>query len=76
MTQRARGKPAMCVVSVDDGPGGVRWAQVSVQLDELSGRPVVTRSRTTSGTFVLARVTEFLQAAGLDMATEVPAGPE
>jgi hypothetical protein len=66
----------MCVVRVDDGPDGVRWAQVSVQFDELTDWSSVTRARTTSGASVLTRVADFLRSAGLDVAADVPAAPD
>jgi hypothetical protein len=57
---------ATCVVTVDDGPGGVRWALVAVNLDPASDPLAVTRSRLRSPTEVLTVVAQFLADAGLD----------
>lgn len=55
----------MCVVTVDDGPGGVRWALVSVNPDPALDPVAVERSRHRDAAAVLAQVAGFLAAAGL-----------
>lgn len=60
---------AICVITVDDGPGDRRWALVSIDADALGARSEVTSSRHTEPSEVLARVTEFLADAALDRRT-------
>lgn len=54
---------ALCVITVDDGPGGQRWALVSTNLS--ADREGVERSRHLEPDQVLHRVREFLSGAGL-----------
>jgi hypothetical protein len=56
---------AMCVVSVQDGPDGTRWALVAVNIDPASDPSTVSRRRSRSPTEVLAVVATFLADAGL-----------
>jgi hypothetical protein len=56
---------AMCVVSVDNGPDGARWALVAVNLDPARDPSTVARRRSRSPSEVLAIVTQFLADAGL-----------
>jgi len=60
---------ATCVVTVDDGPGGTRWAIVAVNLDPAGDPSDVDRSRLLSPVEVLTRVAQFLADAGLDAPT-------
>ncbi|MBI4943366.1 MAG: hypothetical protein HY830_21690 [Actinobacteria bacterium] len=57
---------AVCVVTVDDGPGGMRWALVSVNPDPALDPVAVERSRHRDAAAVLAQVADFLAAAGLE----------
>ena len=63
---------ALCVITVDDGPGGQRWALVSTNLS--ADREEVERSRHLEPDQVLHSVREFLSGAGLDGAG-APADP-
>lgn len=62
----------VCVVTVHDGPHGVRWAEVSLR----GGVDLVTRTRHTAVADVLAQVRGFLVAAGLTVASRPPPDPE
>ena len=57
---------AMCVITVGDGPGGVRWALVAVNSDLSRDPSTAMRTRLRSPTEVLAVVAQFLAEAGLD----------
>lgn len=63
---------AMCVVTVEDGPDGQRWALVAVNPDPARDPSAVSRSKHRSSAEVLAVVARFLADAGL---REPPAGP-
>lgn len=65
MDETGRRHPAMCVVSVDDGPDGLRHARVSVQLDVTAGPQEVRRSSHTTAEAALGAVGEFLRSAGV-----------
>jgi hypothetical protein len=67
---------AMCVVVVDDGPGDVRWALVSVNPDPVRDPAAVERRRHRDAAGVLAQVSEFLTAAGLQGGPEPPDHPD
>jgi hypothetical protein len=56
---------ALCVVRVEGGPGGVRWALVSVNLDPETDPSAVERSRHPDSDAVLVRVAAFLRDAGM-----------
>ena len=59
------GPARTCVVTVHDGPDGVRWAEVSVQ-PRTPGRPdLLQRTRHIGVADVLADIEVFLVAAGL-----------
>jgi hypothetical protein len=58
---------ATCVVTVANGPDGVRWALVAVNLDTARDPSTVNRSRSRSPTEVLAVVAQFLADAGLPL---------
>lgn len=55
----------MCIITVDDGPSGERYALVAVSAD-LRGRPGdVRRRRAVSTELILKQVRAFLLEAGL-----------
>jgi len=56
---------ALCVVRVEGGPGGVRWALVSVNLDPETDPSAIERSRHLDSDAVLVRVATFLRDAGM-----------
>jgi hypothetical protein len=65
----------MCVVTVDDGPGQVRWGLVAVTLDSSQGAAPARRHRLRSTNEVLAVVAQFLLDAGLDEPPPAGADP-
>lgn len=56
-------RAALCVITVDDGPGGRRWALVSTSIT--ANGQEVERSRHVEPDQILRRVRRFLAEAGL-----------
>ncbi|MBL8930198.1 MAG: hypothetical protein JNL54_08760, partial [Kineosporiaceae bacterium] len=56
---------AVCVITVDDGPDGVRWARVSLRSPPDQGDEAIQRSQHLTPGPVLAEVARFLAEAGL-----------
>ncbi len=56
---------AVCVITVDDGPDGVRWARVSLRPTSDQADEVIQRTQHLTSAPVLAEVARFLADAGL-----------